>query len=109
MSLECKYPNGRPVQTTTEEIAYIVDCTNWTTTPSSPVVDFVFDESDSTNVKATVMPSGAAAATNNNITFQLLKSLTLGRRYRVEFSFTGPNSSRMESHFRVECTSASTS
>lgn len=109
MSLECRYPDGRPTQSTTEEIAYKVDCTEWSDTPTSPAVDFVFDETDGTNVKATVMPSGSPTVSNTIITCPLLKLLTLGRRYRVECHFTGDNSSREEFHFRVFCDSVSSS
>lgn len=108
MSAECKYSKGRPTQSATEQIAYLVDCANWASAPTSPAVDYVWDETSGTNVKSTVMPSGSPAFTNAILTLPLLQLLTLGRRYRVEFSFTGANSSRLEAHLRVECTTAST-
>lgn len=101
MSLECAYPNGRLTQSTTEEIPYIIDCAAWDTTPTSPVVDSVIDETSGTDVKATVMPSGTPSVTGSKIILPLLKSLTLGRNYRPEVRYTGSNSSRKEFHLRV--------
>ena len=109
MSMECKYSNGRPTQSATEQIAYLVDCTNWTESPTGPVVDYVFDETSGSDVKATVMPSGSPSVTNAVLTLPLLQSLTVGRRYRVEFHLTGDNNNRLEAHIRVECTTVSTS
>ena len=109
MSLECKYPKGRLVQSATEKAPYVIDVAEWESAPSAPLVDYVFDESDGSNVKATVMPSGTPTVTGTKITCPLLQSLTLGRRYRVEVSFTGTNSARWECHYRVECINVSTS
>ena len=109
MSLEVKYPHGRPTQSTTEQIAYPIDVSEWDTTPASPAVDYVWDDSADppADVKSTVMPAGSATATNAVITCPILKLLTLGKRYRVEVSWTGDNSSRLECHFRVSCDNVS--
>lgn len=80
----------------------MVDCTEWTETPSAPVVASVIDETTGTDVKATVMPSGLPSVSGAKITLPLLTALTLGRRYRVEVQFTGPNAALYETHLRVQ-------
>lgn len=104
-SQECRYPKGRPYQATTESIPYIVDTTEWTETPSSPLVGSVIDETSGTDVKTTVMPSGSPTVSGVEITLPLLTALTLGRQYRVEVTFSGPNSAVFACHLRVICNS----
>jgi hypothetical protein len=100
---ECKYVHGPQEQSTTEECVYILDTTGETEDPTSPVVDYVWDLTSGTDVKATVMPAGSPSVTNNEITLPVLKLLTLGKWYRVELHYGGANGARLEKFFTVFC------
>ena len=67
------------------------------------MVSSVIDESNGSDVTATVMPSGLPTVSGVEITLPLLTALTLGRRYRINVRFTGPNSALFETHLRVWC------
>lgn len=80
--------DGLQEQSTAESVSYSVDTLPWGGTPTSPSVD-VFDEEDlATSVKATVMPSGSPAVSDDDITLPLLTALTAGIIYRVYVTFT---------------------
>ncbi|MCI0439808.1 MAG: hypothetical protein L0177_11860 [Chloroflexi bacterium] len=89
-------------QTSDEIIAYSVDATGWTSTPSSPSVA-VFDEDDGSDVTATVMPTNSPSVSGATITLSPLRSLTAGRTYRVEVKFGDGGSNTFEMYFRVIC------
>jgi hypothetical protein len=102
MSLEASYPNGRPTWHTGESIAYALDTAKWTLTPTATSVVEVIDESDGSNVKSTVMPSGSTSVANSVITLPLFKLATVGKEYRIEIQFTGDAASVVRTHIRVK-------
>ena len=102
MSVELRYPNGQPFWHTGEEVPFVVDAAEWTTTPTSPSIVEVIDETSQTDVVSTVMPSGSPSVTNALITLPLFKLATAGKSYRIEVQFTGDNSSVLRGHIRVD-------
>ena len=80
---------GQMIQGADEEIIYTLTTTNWGSSPTSPSV-VVFDISDNsrTDVTTTVMPTNSPSVSNDVITLSPLKSLTAGKKYRVEVKFT---------------------
>lgn len=85
-----------------EEQAYVLDVATRTAAPTTPVVTKIIDLETGTDVKTTVMPVGSATVSGSNITLPVLKSLTVGRTYRVHFTYsTGSN--KYESVILVRC------
>ena len=87
-------------QSTAEQLAWQLD-TSTRGTPTSPAVASV-KQSDGTNVKSTVMPSGSPSVTNNIITLPVLKLLTAGERYEIRTTFTA-KSNKQEIIINVDC------
>ncbi len=102
MSVEVRYPDGPWYWRTGESIAFTVDTSRWTLTPTSPSVIEVINLDDGSDDKATVMPSGTASATNSIITLPLFTAATVGQKYRIEVQFTGDNASVLRCHGWVE-------
>lgn len=81
-----------------EEIVYTLTTTNWISSPTSPSV--VVKERDGEDVTSTVMPTNSPSVSGDVITLSPLKSLTVGKEYRVEVSFQA-GGSKWEAFFRV--------
>lgn len=94
---------GPQSHTTSEELAYKIDVVDWVASPASPVVDRVMDLTTLTDVKATVMPSGLPTVAGAVITLPVLKSLTAGKSYRVEVTFTDGGNNKFEAIVFIEC------
>lgn len=92
---------GRQTQGADETIVYTLDTTNVGGSPSVSAV-VVWRESDSTDVTATVMPSGSHSVNGAVITLKPLTALTVGETYRVEVKFTSAGNT-LEHYFRVYC------
>ena len=75
------------VQGKDEIIVYVLDVSARAVAPTTPSVTKVIDLETGSDVKATVMPLGAASISGNNITLPALKLLTVGRTYRVHFTY----------------------
>ncbi len=93
---------GIQLQGESEEIAWIIDTTNWTSSPTSPSVVEIIDVSTGRDVKSTVMPSGSASVSGNNITLPILKLLREGRSYHVFVKWTD-GSEVKEAIIKVRC------
>lgn len=94
---------GLREQSASEELAYSIDVTNWTTSTPSAATAVVIDETTGSTVTSTVLPSGVSGISGTVITLTVLKLLTKGHTYRVETLFT-VGSNKWEAIFKVECT-----
>jgi len=75
------------VQGVDEEVVYMLTTTPWGSAPIGVSVK-AYDMSDPwTDVSATVL-SGSPSVSGDVITLPILKSLTEGKRYRIEIKFT---------------------
>ena len=90
------------VQGKDEVITYVLDISSRTASPATPVVTKVIDLETGSDVKATVMPTGTPTVSGNNITLPALKLLTVGRTYRVHFTYV-KGSDTFESVIVVRC------
>jgi len=84
-----------------ETIVYSVTTTNWASSPTSPVVVVKDTSADDADVTATVMPTGSASVSGDDITLPPLTALTASHRYRVEVQFAS-GSSVFEMYFYVQ-------
>lgn len=69
-----------------EQIAYVIDTTNWGGSPTSPTLK-VYDTEDGSDV-TTTCTTGTTSESGNDITTAKIKSLTAGHEYRVEVQYT---------------------
>jgi len=90
------------VQGAGETIIYVLDVSSRAISPTTPSVTKVVDLETGSDVKATVMPTGTASVSGNNVTLPALKSLTVGRTYRVHFTYV-KGSETFESTIVVRC------
>lgn len=91
---------GRQEQGRDESVRYrlVVD-----PAPSSVLAVKVYDTTDlTTDIAATVMPSGNPTISGDEITLANLTGLTLGKTYRVEVSYTD-DVNTLEPWFEVVC------
>lgn len=101
MAVSREVTEGRQVQGVDEEIKYTITTTNWGSTPTD-VACVVKDMTDgNADVTSTVMPDGSISVSGNIITLKSLKSLTEGKRYRVEVKFTTSDGNVWEPFFYV--------
>lgn len=70
-----------------EEIQYQITTTPWGASPTAITV-VVKDDSDDSDVTATVMPTNSPSVAADVITLSPLMSLTAKTHYRVEVEFT---------------------
>lgn len=91
---------GVQTQSTAEELVWQID-TSSRGTPTSPAVTTV-KQSDGTDVKGTVMPTGSPSVTNNIISLPTLKDLTAGERYEIRTTYTA-DSNKQETIINVDC------
>jgi hypothetical protein len=101
LSTSLEVSEGLQYQTSTEIIPYSVTTTNWISVPTLPVVA-CYDETDQTDVTATVFPVNVPTVLGDVITLSPLKLLTKGHTYRVEVSWT-VGVAKYECYFRVAC------
>ena len=78
---------GLQYQGPDEELAYTITSTPWESTPTSPTAKAYDEDNSDADVTVTVL-SGSASASGDVITTPIVKSLTLGRTYRIEVKFT---------------------
>ena len=73
-----------------------VDVVNLAATPTSPNIEQVIDESDESNVKTTVMPTGSPSFSGTSMSWPAWAALTafVGKVLRVEYSFLDDDSAR---------------
>jgi|TARA_Y100000310_G_scaffold345771_1_gene469641 hypothetical protein len=91
-------------QAPSEKIEYTLALAPWVSTISgTPTVLKAVDiEDPDTDVSATIVTSGSLTVATTNITLQLIKSLTLGKTYRIHVNFTD-GTSTFEAIFLIEC------
>ena len=90
------------IQGKDEIIVYVLDVSTRATSPTTPSVTKVIDLETGSDVKATVMPTGTASVSGNSITLPALKLLTVGRTYRVHFTYV-KGADTFESTIVVRC------
>ena len=83
-----------------EQIVYTITTTPWGSTPIGVSVKAYDVDNAFADVTATVL-SGSASVAGDVITLPIMKSLTEGRRYRVEVRFTA-GGNLFEAWFEVE-------
>ena len=88
------------VQGVDEEIVFTLTTTPWGSTPIGVSVKAYDMDVPWTDVSATVL-SGSPSVTDDVITLPILKSLTEGKRYRIEVKFTA-GGNVFEPWFEVE-------
>lgn len=93
---------GVQTQGEDEQIAYAIDTTPWGGTPTSVTVVVKEVRSPFTVVTTTVMPTGSASISGDDITLPVLKLLTRNIQYRVEVKFTSLGQI-LECYFIVLC------
>jgi hypothetical protein len=93
---------GLQIQNAGESIAWIIDVANWSSAPTSPLVNGVIDRSTNRDVEATVMPSGSASVDGTLIQLPLLTALTPGHTYNVFVQFTDGDETK-EAKLVVRC------
>jgi len=76
------------VQGADESIAYVLTTTPWGSSPTSVAVKVYDVLASDTDVTSTIIPSGTPSVNGDDITLPALKSMTAGKRYRVEIKFT---------------------
>ncbi|MAF24332.1 hypothetical protein CL634_01915 [bacterium] len=95
-------------QAPSEQIEYTVAMAPWVTTvhasaPVAPSILKVVDiEDPDTDVSGTVVAAGSLTIATASITLPLIKSLTLGKTYRVHVNF-GDGTSKYEAIFLIAC------
>ena len=76
------------IQRESEEIAYVVDSSNWGTSPSGVLVSaVVWDGSTWSDVSANIL-EGSASVDGNEITTPVVKNLVAGKAYRIMILFS---------------------
>lgn len=92
---------GIQTQGAQERIAYPIMVTP---APASIVEVAVYDMTGETSdVTATVLPSGSASIAGSVITLPLLRDLTANHLYRVEVRYEDSTGNRIEPFFWVRC------
>lgn len=73
-----------------------VDVANLASSPTSPTIEKVVKESDGTDVKSTVMPSGSPSFSGTQMTWPAWAALTtfVGEVLQVHYSFLDNDSAR---------------
>ena len=90
-------------QAPSERIQYILALSEWVSSIDTPTVLKVVDiEDPGTDLSSTVVHSGGASASGTNITLPLIKSLTLGKTYRVHVNFDD-GTSDFEALLLIKC------
>ena len=81
-------------QGTDEQISYLITVpTSWGTATLGSLVITLYEDPDDTNTDVTdTKTSGSASASGQVITTKLVKSLTAGKKYRLEVKFTSSES-----------------
>ena len=81
---------------------YVIDVSSRASGPATPVITKVVDLTTGTDVKTTVMPTGSPTISGDNFTMPPMKLLTVGRTYRVHFTYI-KSSETFESTIVVKC------
>jgi len=81
-----------------EKIAWIVDVSGWTASPTSPST--IAKDSGGASISGVL--SGTPTASGSTITLPTLQNLTSGCRYRIEFKFLDPGSNTLEGYMLVD-------
>jgi hypothetical protein len=90
-------------QSSSEEVIYTITTTNWGSSPTS-ISAVAYEEGNTTAVTSTVFPVNTPTAVGDVISLSPLKSLTIGKTYRIEVIFT-TSGQKLEPYFRVRCSS----
>ena len=83
-----------------EQIAYKVTVpTSWGTATLSSITCTLYEDPDGDNTDvSSTKTSGTASATGQVITTKVVKSLTAGKKYRLEVKFTTSESNILEAY-----------
>jgi len=99
---ELEVAQGLQQQGTEEELPYIVNVANWTSSTPSAATVVAVDETTGETVTSTVFPTNSPSIATTYITLSLMKSLVKGHTYRIEILFTVDTPTKHKCFFRRE-------